>query len=494
MRLLSKSKLVAFRQCEKRLWLEVHRPDLADVSAKSEAIFRTGHQVGDIARQLYDPCGEGALLDLKMEGVGPALDRTRQVLQAGKPVFEAGFAAAGALAFSDVLLPTGGGAWRMVEVKASASVKDYQRDDVAIQSFIARAAGLELSGVAVAHIDSKWTYPGGGVYQGLLKEVDLSAEAFSRQGEVKTWINAAQQVAAASSPPDIQPGRHCNDPFECGFAHHCNAGGRPAEFPVEWLPRIQARDLKTFIAENEVSDMRQLPRELLNEVQNRVRDCTLRGEVYFDAEGSRSDLARHPLPALFLDFETISFAVPAWAGTRPFQQIPFQFSIHRLDAGGDLQHAEFLDLSGEDPSKRFAETLVRACGSTEPVFVYNAGFEGARLSELAFRFPGLGESLLSIKSRLVDLWPIAVRRYYHPMQQGSWSIKELLPAVAPELRYDDLEGVADGRMAQDAFLEAIQADTSADRQEALRQQLLRYCGLDTLAMMRVWEVFSGTKG
>jgi hypothetical protein len=489
---LSKSKLVAFRQCPKRLWLEIHKPELAEVSAKSEAIFRTGHQVGDIARQLYDPVGAGALLDLKSEGVRGAIARTTALLSERRPIFEAGFAAAGGLAFADALLPNPDGqTWRMVEVKASGSVKEYQRDDVAIQSYVAKAAGLQLSSVALAHIDTKWTYPGGGDYRGLLREADLSEEASSRSAAVRGWIAEAQLVAKAETPPAIDPGAHCTDPFDCSFSGHCNEGRQQPQFPVQWLPRIQTNALKAHIADNDVSDMTEVPLELLNEVQQRVRSCTLTGSVYFDQEGARADLAPYPLPALFLDFETINFGVPIWAGTRPYQQIPFQFSVHGLDASGSLHHTEFLDLSGEDPSAKFAKSLVSLCGSTEPVFVYNAGFEGARLSELAARFPDLARALLLIKSRLVDLWPIAVRRYYHPSQQGSWSIKQVLPALVPALKYEDLDGVAGGGMAQEAFLEAIHSDTTSGRREDLRRQLLAYCRLDTLAMLEIWRVFSG---
>jgi hypothetical protein len=256
---------------------------------------------------------------------------------------------------------------------------------------------------------------------------------------------------------------------------------------------VQSSALKAHIAEHSVTDLRDVPERLLTALQQRVRDCTLSGRTFFDADGARVDLAPHALPALFLDFETIAFAAPVWAGTRPFQQIPFQFSVHRVDDAGVLTQEEFLDLSGNDPSRGFAERLVACCGTSEPVFVYNAGFEGARIMELAVRFADLGQPLHAIHRRLVDLWPIAVRRFYHPRQRGSWSIKQVLPAVAPELRHDALDGVIDGAMAQDAFLESMQPGTTAERREALRRQLLAYCRLDTLAMVKIWQLFSGRR-
>ncbi|MET0983742.1 MAG: DUF2779 domain-containing protein, partial [Telluria sp.] len=182
---------------------------------------------------------------------------------------------------------------------------------------------------------------------------------------------------------------------------------------------------------------------------------------------------------------------PIWAGTRPFQMIPFQFSVHRLDEAGKLEHRDFLDLSGDDPSRRFAEALVDACQGQGPVFVYNAGFETARIAELAARFADLAPALLAINERVVDLLPVARQRYYHPGQQGSWSIKQVLPAIAPDLRYDRLEGVQDGGAAMHAFLEAIAPATDPARKRQIERQLLDYCHLDTLAMVRLWEFFCG---
>jgi hypothetical protein len=202
-------------------------------------------------------------------------------------------------------------------------------------------------------------------------------------------------------------------------------------------------------------------------------------------------LAAHKLPAYFLDFETIQFAVPIWKGTRPYQQIPFQFNIHRLSRTGKLEQQAFLDLSGDDPSKAFAEALIAACGERGPIFVYNAGFETARIRELAERFPRHAEALLALNARVVDLLPVAREHYYHPSQQGSWSIKAVLPALCPDLNYGNLDGVQDGGMAMNAYLEALAPQTSQTRKAEIERQLLAYCALDTYAMVRLWAAFSG---
>jgi len=494
MRNLSKSKVMAFLQCPKRLWLEVHRPDLVKVSASTQASFNVGYQVGDIAQQLYDPEGQGQMIDAQSEGYDAAFARTKTLLSSAEPIFEAGFAIRGALAFADVLLPVeqdGQKGWRMIEVKSSASVKDYQRDDAAFQGYVARTAGLPLVSLALAHVDGTWIYPGDENYQGLMREHDLTDEVFAREAEVKAWIADAQSVVAKNDEPEIKTGRRCGTPYECGFLEYCKNQEPQAEYPVSWLPRIQAKALKKRIDDNGVIDMRDVPEDLLNERQVRVKTCTLSNEAYFDAPNAAIDLAPHKLPAYFIDFETIQFVVPIWKGTRPFQQIPFQFSVHFLAHDGQLTHKSFIDLTGNDPSKAFAESLIANCGDSGPVFVYSAGFETARIKELGSRLPALKDALLAINDRVVDLRTVAEQRYYHPSQKGSWSIKKVLPAIAPTLRYDALQGVQDGGMAMDAFREAISANTAKARKAQIEQELIEYCKLDTYAMVKLWQFFAG---
>lgn len=494
MRNLSKSKLIAFRQCHKRLWLTVHRPELLADSADTQASYRVGHQVGAIAQRLYDPAGKGTVIDAQRDGFAPALERSKQMLSSEFPLFEAGYAIEGALFFADVMLPVqakGQHAWRLVEVKSSTSVKPTYLDDIAVQAYVARSAGVPLTGVAVAHIDNTWEYAGDGKYSDLLTEVDLTDATFARHDEVKGWVADAQKVVEQTDEPAIRTGYHCANPYGCGFLGYCQRQEPQAEHPVAWLPKVSTKALKAHIQDEGLTELRQVRDELLNDQQQRVKTHTLSGKTYFDAPGAAADLAPHKLPAIFLDFETTSLAIPIWKGTRPYQQIPFQFSAHRLSPAGKLTHTQFLDLSGEDPSRAFAEAVIAACGETEPVFAYNASFESTQLKGLAQRLPQLRGALLGIVERLVDLLPVANKRYYHPSQQGSWSIKHVLPAIAPDLRYDALDGVHDGGGAMQAFAEAIAPETTPDRKAQIEQQLLTYCRLDTYAMVRLWAFFTG---
>jgi hypothetical protein len=217
----------------------------------------------------------------------------------------------------------------------------------------------------------------------------------------------------------------------------------------------------------------------------------LAGSTFFDKEGAAADLAQYLLPAYFLDFESVQFAVPKWRGTRPYQQITFQFSVHRVSELRQLTHDSFLDLSGDNPSEPFAKALSEACGETGPVFVYSAAFERTRIGELADRFPDLAGKLHAINARIVDLLPVVRDHYYHPGQCGSWSIKSVLPAALPDLSYEQLDGIQNGGDAMDAFREALDPAVEPERKCEIEKQLRAYCRLDTYAMVRLWQFLNG---
>ncbi len=485
----SKSKLMAHRQCEKRLWLELHRKELAVDSASAEANFAVGNRVDELARQLYDANNDGLFID-RATGTKQALSSSALAMQTAQPIFEAGFSANGAFAFADIMLPQQNSrklTWRMVEVKATTSVKPYHHDDVAIQAYIANAAGVSLHSVAVAHIDKNWVYPGGKNYHGLLIEHDLSEQALARGEEVKSWISAAQRVARKRKAPAIKVGKHCTAPFECPFIAHCQAQEPAPEASANWLPNVRTAKLKALLSEtNELADV---PNEALNRLQLRVKTQSLSNKIYFDAKAARAELSRHQGPYHFLDFETINFAVPIWRGTQPYQQIPFQFSLHRVGCNAKFVHRSFLDLSGKNPSKAIAEALIAACGTRGAIFAYGAAFEKRCISTLARRLPKLRLQLLAIHARIVDLLKTARNYYYHPAQEGSWSIKEVLPSIAPELNYESLS-VQNGQMAMQVYVEAIAPETTKSRKTEIEQQLLEYCRQDTLGLLHIWSYLS----
>jgi hypothetical protein len=364
----------------------------------------------------------------------------------------------------------------------------YQLDDIAVQSHIAIASGVSLISVSLAHIDNSFVYQGTGDYHGLLQEVDLTNEALSRFDEVTEWITRAHEIAEQEKEPQVATGPQCTAPFTCGFRDYCNRNKVLPEFPLSALPNLHFRKREKFESAG-YGDLREVPDLELNDIQRRVKECSVSGSAFFDTEGAAADLEAYGFPAYFLDFETVSFAVPIWKGTRPYQQIPFQFSLHQVDETGLVTHSHFLDLTGVDPSPAFSEALVNQCGVAGPVFVYNASFEATRIRELARRLPDLATRLEAVIQRIVDLHPIARNRYYHPSQRGSWSIKSVLPALCPELSYAQLNGVQDGEMAIEAYKKAVARETMPEKKMVIEQQLMEYCKLDTMALVRMWQIF-----
>ncbi|MGH8470339.1 MAG: DUF2779 domain-containing protein [Gammaproteobacteria bacterium] len=388
----------------------------------------------------------------------------------------------------DLLLPDGE-AYRLVEVKSSTAVKDYHLSDAAVQSWVTENAGVPISRTQIAHIDTSFVYSGYGDYRGLLAYADISPEVSALSPEIPAWT-AAARATLSGEEPRIAPGAQCHEPFACPFFAHCAPREKgPTGYPPEDLPR--ARALATELRLEGYTDLRQIPAERLTRpLHRRIRQAALTGSAELNPAGGKL-LSAQPYPRRYLDFETVNFAVPIWADTRPYAtQIPFQWSCHVEAAPGAVMHRAYLADGPDDPRRRLAETMLDAVGETGPIFVYNAAFERRIMRELAECFPDLAPRLRPAIGRILDLLPIARAHYYHPEMHGSWSLKAVLPTIAAELAYEDLE-VADGGMAQAAFREMIHPDTSAERGSALRRALLTYCERDTVALVCLAHYFQG---
>lgn len=474
---LSKSKIAAFEQCPKRLWLSVHRPELAEQDEGAAARFAVGHDVGAIACALLP---DGIMVEAEPD-LTAALDTTRDLIRSGpdRPIFEATLEHDGVLVRIDILEPGGENSWRMAEVKSSTSAKDYHRGDLATQLWVARNAGVRISGAAIRHLDNSFVLAGEGEFEGLFADTELM-ELVEPIVAARADMVAAAREALASGEPDIMPGDHCSKPFACEFATHCHGAlAAGPEWPVTVLPGGGG---KRWI-ERGVHDLFDVdPMALTSAVHQRVHRATITGEPFHDIAGARSVIDRWTFPRTWLDFETIGLAIPRWIGTRPYQQVPFQFSAHVETEGGSIDHHEFLSLDGNDPRRACAEALVAMLPAEGAIIGYNASFEKARILELANAFTDLADALHAIADRVVDLLPVTRANWYHRDQRGSWSIKAVLPTVARGLDYAGLE-VKDGGNAQLAYMEAIARETDDDRRVTIAAALKTYCARDTEAMI-----------
>jgi hypothetical protein len=483
--LLSKSRFQSGRQCHKRLWLEVHRRDLLEWDAANRAKFEEGNRFGELARELL---GHGVLVDADHKHLEQAYADTSNLIQ--QPLdrvsllFEPAFEHDGVRVRVDALQKRLMHCFSMIEVKSSTKVKPEHLWDCAIQTWVLRGGGFgdSLDEILLAHVDNSFVYTREGDYEGLLKQVDITSDVEELLPEVSGIVVELNEVAVGPQP-EIVTGPHCTTPYECPFLPHCRASEPPpAEYPVALLPH--AGKLVSELTKEGYRDLREVPLERLpSDIHRRIAEATRSGKPFVSPQ-LVATLDALPWPRHYLDFETITFTVPRWLRTRPWQQLPFQFSCHVEHQDGRLEHREFLDLSGDSPLARFVAALQDAVQGTGPILVWNQGFEAGRLRELAELFPDQSSSLLGIVDRMVDLLPIFRGHYYHPAMRGSWSIKRVLPTIAPELDYGSLE-IGNGGDAQLGYLRAIAPETPAVEKERLRQQLLDYCGRDTLAMMRL---------
>jgi len=476
MAILSKSKLLLYRQCPKRLWLKLNRPDLLNINAANQSKLDEGIKVGDIARQLHSP---GLFIET-LDG-SDALELTQQALKEHHPIFEAAFCHSELFIRVDLLLPENN-SYRLVEVKSSTSVKDYHLDDLAIQTWVMARAGLKPVSISLAFINNRFIYEGNNNYKDLLIEEDLSSYVEEHLESVPQWIEGAQKTLSSTKEPIISIGDHCEIPFQCDFIEYCSPTNREVAYPVEILP--YGKNKAAQLRAKGYKDLRNVPvTEFSNPKHIIVHAATLSGKVFLDPKGI-TQIKELPYPRYYIDFETISFAAPIWIGTRPYMQVPFQWSCHVELKNEELKHFEFLDISGKDPRREFSESLINAVGTEGSVLVYNGGFEGARLKELASIFPDLSKELFAIVERFFDLLPFAREFYYHPDMKGSWSIKDVLPTIAPELDYPNLQ-ISNGSMTQDAYKRALDQNISIKEKNDLRTAMLKYCEQDTFAMVRL---------
>jgi len=478
---LSKSRLILQSQCPKRLWLSVNRPDLAAADSGVTARMAAGNVVGAVARDLYP---DGILIDT-LDARQALGDTAKALGEWSRPIFEAAFATDGVFFRADLLLPIQGG-YRLVEVKSSTSVKDYHLADAAIQLWVATETGLPVKSIEIAHINNRFVYPGNGNYAGLFTYADISLLARPLSQEVPGWVQAAKATLDGNEPK-LAPGGQCHDPFPCPFLAYC-APKEQGGYPPEILPHRDGKTLAAQLRAEGFADLRQVPgKRFSSSKHQRIWRVTKSDRPELDPEAADA-VAALAYPRYYLDFETIDFAVPIWPGTRPYRQLPFQWSCHIERQSDLIEHQEFLAIDAADPRRAFAEALITTLKTTGPVLVYNAGFESGRLRELAADFPDLAPAIEAIRNRIVDLLPLTRKHYYHRDMRGSWSLKAVLPTIAPELAYNSLD-VADGGMAQEAYRELLHPETSADRASKLRQDLLDYCERDTWAMVRLAHFF-----
>ena len=482
---LSKSRYMSGLQCLKRLYLESHRRDLADrVTPSQQAIFDSGTAVGELARQRF----AGGRLVTEPYYEQTEAERTTRSLLADTSVqalFEPAFTFEGIRTRVDILRRSHGGAFDLIEVKSTTRQKDLHIPDIAVQLYAVEGCGVPIRRAYLMHINRNYIYKGGkhdlkDLFQ--LADVTALARAYL-EDTLPHELSQMRQALKADQTPDVQTGRHCSIPYVCPFFGHCHAG--EPEYPLRTLPNLN-RPLEERMMSAGVADIGSIPAGFqgMSELQGRIQASFASGAPYVSANLA-PNLATIGGPASFLDFEALSPAVPMYAGTRPYQAIPFQWSLHVRDANGKLTHHSFLYVGVEDPRDRFAESLLKSVPPAGPVVTYSS-YEKTTLNRLAEVLPPHRSQLLKLNDRIVDLLPIIRNNYYHPEFKGSFSIKAVAPALVPDLDYEDLE-IQEGNLAAAQYEQLVRGGVPKTEAPQIRASLLAYCARDTEAMVRVYE-------
>lgn len=493
---LSKSKYCAFLQCPKMAWLNQYKPEECEADVSADSNMETGTEVGKLARQLFGEYVDATVYENGQLDIPSMIENTKNELERKTPVIcEAAFSYEGCYCAVDILKKEAAG-WSIYEVKSSTATKDTETidpiyaADIAYQKYVLEHCGVSVVGTYLVNINNEYVLEGKLNVQELFCIRDVSDAVEEELKNVEKNLEAARQILSIPEEPAYDLDQNCHLPYPCPYWKYC----------TKHIPKESVFNLYRLPFKKKIEYYRQgligykelgSSGLIKNSKQQRQIQFALEDKgTYVEKENIRDFLKQISYPLYFLDFETMQPVIPLFQGTRPYQQIPFQYSLHYIEKeGGPLLHTEFLAESGEDPMRAIAESLCRDIPMNVCVTAYNKAFECTRLKELAKIFPDLETHLLNIEQNIVDLLiPFQSGYYYNRAMGGSFSIKSVLPSIFPddpELDYHSLEGVHNGSEAMTIFPKI--KDMPKEEQEKARQNLLKYCKLDTYAMVKIWK-------
>jgi len=476
---LSKSRFVSGLQCHKQLWWRVHEPTAPelDQSPDLKARLEAGKRVGEVARA-HVPGGE--LIAFRNYEYDRKLAATQAALSRSGPAFyEAAVAADGAYAVLDIL-ERGEQGFRLIEVKASTDVKPEHIPDVGIETYLARRNGLTVERAEVMHLNRECRYPD---LSNLFVRKDVTAKVEAYLPSIPDELSA-QRAMLEGPLPDVPIGDQCFAPYECPFMKRCWPKWPEDHISTLYIMKRRALELEA----KGYHTLHDLPGDLkLSTIQARQVRSVQSGALVVE-EALADALEPFSGPLAFLDFETVSPAIPVWNGCRPWDKVPVQFSVHIERQGGGYTHHEWLADGSGDPRPEQAKKLIEACAGAQAIVAYNSSFERDCIRLMADVAPELADEMGMLELKLVDLLPVVRNHVYHPQFNGSFSLKSVLPALVADLSYDDLE-IKDGALATLELWRLIfEPEQFGERRRArTRRALLAYCERDSWATVRLLE-------
>lgn len=478
---LSKSRFTAGLQCHRQLWWKVHEPRAPELvpGPTLQARFDMGHRVGDRAREEFPGA---TLIELDHRNPRRAVEATRRAIESGATVIlEASFFEDDIFVAVDALSKEPDG-WVVTEVKATKSVKSQHYADAAVQAHVVERAGLPVTRVELMHLNGEHRHPAEGP---LFIRADITDEVAELRSGI-TQEATAQLRMLARELPDVAPGPHCKTPYDCPFLARCH---EPApDHAIDELNGIRARALEE-LREHGIETIGQIPSDFpLTPLHARHRAAVLRNDVIVEPN-LHDVLAAYRYPIAMLDFETVGPALPVWNGCSPLTPVPVQFSVHTLHENGEVTHSGYLAPGQGDPQPAVAAAVVQALDGAASILAWHASVEKRCLTKLAEASPEHAPALLEARDKTQDLRVAVKNHFYHPGFRGSFSIKNVIPALLPEMAYDELE-VADG-LAASYLLESVLCrpdELGTEQCEDLRTKLRAYCEHDTAVMVALFGI------
>lgn len=483
---LSKSKYCNGLQCKKMLWLYKNKPTEKE-EVNNQSVFDNGNDVHEVARKLLR---EEINIPFN-EDLTQMIKDTEKVMKQEKVIItEASFSYENNFCSVDILKKEGN-TYEIYEVKSSTELKDVYVDDVSYQYFVLTSLGLKVEKCYVVILNNRYVRKGKLDLNQLFKKIDVTDEVVSKQAQVKQMIKDMNKYMEQKKEPKDDIGIHCFKPYKCPFFKYCTRHlPSPNVFDVNGMKK----NVKLQLYKEGICSYRQL---IMLEDGSVTEEAKFQIEfdynnlddiVYRDENKIREFLNELTIPLYFLDFETFATPIPKIDGTRPYERIPFQYSLHYIE-NDKLYHKEFLAESGIDPRRTLAERLVNDIPLDVCTLAYNMGFEKGVIRELASMYPDLSNHLMNIHDNMKDLMiPFFKKWYYRKELHGLYSIKYVLPAMFPNdesLNYKNLELVHNGDEAMNIY--ARLGEYSKEEQEYIRARLLKYCELDTYAMVKIYE-------
>lgn len=473
---LTKSYYVTGVSCPKLLWTKLNRPHmLPELDDSAKLRMEQGTEVGVLARDLYTDA-----LGIMTKNTGLALSLTDKYLGDRKPMYEAAFQTiiegVPCLARVDILNPVGKDSWELIEVKSGTRVKDENYHDVAFQLHVLESAGINVHQCSLMHINNEYVLDGKLNLEEFLIKENITEELAPYLDAVQENVTFLKDMLLEKKPPELI----CAKPKDCPACERVLPehsvfdlfyGGKIAH--ELWEKGIKTIDKIPATAKLSAKQHVQQSALLSQQTQLRRKPIT----QYLDA-------LQYPL--YMLDFESFSEAIPRLQGTHPYQQIPFQYSIHIVEEDGNVKHIEYLAPSeNDDPRPALYKQLKDDLKDAPMILAYHAPFEKKIIKELAQAFPKFATAANDLLPKIGDLAdPFKEFYIYHPSQHGKYSIKYVLPAFT-DVSYDSLD-INNGALASAKFLESITTDPQT--KQTIRDDLLKYCKQDTAAMVAILDV------